>query len=324
MRPGPSTAGELGRHVLWRRVCHTRRGPRAPSVHSGPTSPPPLTQALPRVTARAKHAGPSRERVTPEDERHRMVGRQLAGSHRVRLAMPSRAGPAVDCHPVLDRPRRQASPGRRPPHRVVWRPAEAVSETRAATAVAASLVRRGPAAGTGVVFAAPTGADPCACHLPSGSLEQRRHVASPGPLRSQPGGGSGHGVLPLQLGQEKLGDDIGVELVGEAAPAVLPDEVRGEPVGPGQERMRRNRYRLDVQPRPLSLRRAVACAAPRPGSLTLPFPVCRMRRPPPSPVVGRGRPTHRPPVPRAAWPGPSSRRKCGSRRGHCSVHLASR
>ena len=42
-----------------------------------------------------------------------------------------------------------------------------------------------------------------------------------------------------------------------------------------------------------------------------------MRRPPLTPVVGRGRPTHRSPSTRAAWRGPSSRHRCGSRRGCC-------
>ena len=74
-------------------------------------SPPPLAQPLARVAARAEHAGPGRQRLATEDERHRMVGRELAGSHRVRLAMPARAGPAVDRDVGLDRPLRQPSPG---------------------------------------------------------------------------------------------------------------------------------------------------------------------------------------------------------------------
>ena len=133
----------------------------APCPSPGPQrgSPPPLTQPLPRVAARAEDARPRRQRLATEDERHRMVGRELAGSDRVRLAMPARTGPAVACDVGLHRPLRQSSPGAGPPYRVVGRAPEAVGEARPPAAVAASLVRRGPAAGAGVVLAAPTGAD---------------------------------------------------------------------------------------------------------------------------------------------------------------------
>ena len=69
-------------------------------------SPPPLTQPLARVAARAEHAGPSGQRLATEDERHRMVGRELAGSDRMGLVMPARAAPAVDRDVGLDRPLR--------------------------------------------------------------------------------------------------------------------------------------------------------------------------------------------------------------------------
>ena len=127
---------------------------------STPFSPPPLTQPLARVAARAEHAGPSRQWLAAEDERHRMVGRELAGSDGVRLAMPAGADPAVDRDMGLDRPLRQSSPGRGPPDRVVWCAPEAIGEARTAAAIAAPLVRRRPAAGPGVSLAAPTGADP--------------------------------------------------------------------------------------------------------------------------------------------------------------------
>ena len=53
-----------------------------------PTSPPPLTQPLPGVAAPAEDAGACRQRLTTEDERHRMVGRHLARSDRVCWAVP--------------------------------------------------------------------------------------------------------------------------------------------------------------------------------------------------------------------------------------------
>lgn len=51
-----------------------------------------------------------------------------APSHRMRIAVPARAGPAVGRDMGLDRPLRQVTPGRRPPDRMVGRPAEAVGE----------------------------------------------------------------------------------------------------------------------------------------------------------------------------------------------------
>ena len=97
--------------------------------------PPPLAQPLARVAARAEHTGPRRERLTTELERHRMVGRKLARSHRVRLAVPARTGPTVGRDVRLDRPLRQPSPRRCPPHRVVGCATEAVGEARATAAV---------------------------------------------------------------------------------------------------------------------------------------------------------------------------------------------
>ena len=44
--------------------------------------------------------GRAGQRLATEDERLGMVGRELAGSHRMRWAMPARAGPAVACHRV--------------------------------------------------------------------------------------------------------------------------------------------------------------------------------------------------------------------------------
>jgi hypothetical protein len=88
-----------------------------------------------------------------------MVRRELAGSDRMRLAMPAGTDPTMAGDVGLDGPLREASPRRRPSDRVVGRAPEAVGEARAAAAVAAPLVRRGPAAGAGVALAAPTSAD---------------------------------------------------------------------------------------------------------------------------------------------------------------------
>jgi hypothetical protein len=80
-------------------------------VRRRPGSPRPLTQPLPGAAARTENAGPRGQRLTTEDERHRMVRRELSGSYRVRLSMPARAVPAVDRDPRLDRPLRQPPPG---------------------------------------------------------------------------------------------------------------------------------------------------------------------------------------------------------------------
>ena len=110
--------------------------------------------------ARAEHTGPRRQRLTAQHQRHRVVGRELAGSYGMWYPMPAGADPTVDGDPILDRLLRQPSPGRRPPHWMIGCAPEAVGEARAAAAVATSLVRRRPAAGAGVLLAAPTGADP--------------------------------------------------------------------------------------------------------------------------------------------------------------------
>ena len=65
-----------------------------------------LTQPLARVAARAEDAGSRGKRLATEDERHRMVGREVAGADRVRLAMPAVTAPTVARHPGLDRPLR--------------------------------------------------------------------------------------------------------------------------------------------------------------------------------------------------------------------------
>ena len=116
--------------------------PIGPAPHP---SPPSLAQALPRVAARTEHAGPCRQRLPTEDERHRMVGRELAGSDRVRLAMPARAVPAVTGDVGLDRPLRQPSPGAGPPDRVVGGAPEAVGEASRSQTLRESLDgTRGP------------------------------------------------------------------------------------------------------------------------------------------------------------------------------------
>ena len=166
--------------VMWRRPRHTPEG-AAVTEQSAPatpsSSPPPLTQPLARVATRAEDARPSRQRLATEDERHRVVGRELAGSDRVPLAMPAGADPAVDRDVRLHRPLRQSSPGRCPPHRMVWRLAEAVGEAHTTAAVAAPLVRRRPAAGSGVGFAVPTGTDAGSSHPRPSSLDD--HGRSP-------------------------------------------------------------------------------------------------------------------------------------------------
>jgi hypothetical protein len=57
---------------------------------SGPLLSAALAQALSRVAARAQDAGLSRQRLATQHERLRMVGRELAGSDNVWLAMPAR------------------------------------------------------------------------------------------------------------------------------------------------------------------------------------------------------------------------------------------
>ncbi len=163
------------KHVLALSHSKEQRTPIPIPVSDGSSSrsSPPLAQPLPRVAARAEHTGPRRQWLAPEDERHRMVGRESAGSHRMRLAMPAGTGPAVDRDVRLDRPLRQPSPRRRPPDGMIGRAPEAVGEARPTAAVAATLVRRGPAAGAGVVLAAPTGADTGASHPRPSGLDYR-------------------------------------------------------------------------------------------------------------------------------------------------------
>ena len=95
---------------------------------------------------------------------------------------------------------------------------------------------------------------------------------------------------------------------------------RGELRGPAprKQRVERDLDRLGDDPRQTCLRRAVNGPAPRSGPFALSLLVFGMRRPPTTPVVGRDRPTHRSPSPRAAWSGPSSRRRRGPRPGRCS------
>jgi hypothetical protein len=105
---------------------------------------------------------------------------------RVWFAMPARAHPAMECDVRLDGPLRQAAPGPRPTDGMVACPPEAVREARTAAAVAAPLVRRGPAAGLGVVLAAPTGADAGASHPPqAASSSGARWCRQDRSLRSQ-------------------------------------------------------------------------------------------------------------------------------------------
>ena len=88
-----------------------------------------------------------------------MVGRELAGSHRVRFPMPAWTAPAVTCDMRLDGPLRQPPLGAGASDRVVERAPEAVREAPTAAAVATPLVGRGPAAGADMVLAATAGAD---------------------------------------------------------------------------------------------------------------------------------------------------------------------
>ena len=52
-----------------------------------------------------------RQRLATEDERDRMVGRELARSDRVCIAMPARTEQAVDRDVGFDRPFREPPPG---------------------------------------------------------------------------------------------------------------------------------------------------------------------------------------------------------------------
>jgi hypothetical protein len=162
LSPGPTPAFDsLRPHTMPARGANACGLSAAGSVPiSSPGSSPSLAQALARIAARAEDARMRRKRLATEDQRHRMVGREPPGSDWVRLAMPARTAPAVVCDPVLDRPLREPSPGGRASHRMVRGAAEAVGEARTATPDAAPLVRRGPAAGAGVLLAAPTRADP--------------------------------------------------------------------------------------------------------------------------------------------------------------------
>jgi hypothetical protein len=67
-------------------------------------SPPPLTQALPGVAARAEDARLRRQRLAAQDERLGVVGRELTGAHGVGLVVPARTDPAVDGDVGLDGP----------------------------------------------------------------------------------------------------------------------------------------------------------------------------------------------------------------------------
>ena len=140
-----------------------------------PLQRPPLAEALAGVAAPAEDAGPRRQRLATEDERLGVVGRELAGSHRVRWAMPARTCPAMDRDPSLDRPLRQLAPCRGPAHRMVGCPPEAVGEART---TAAALVRRRPATGACVGLAASTGADAGARHPPPSGLDDHGRAAA--------------------------------------------------------------------------------------------------------------------------------------------------
>ena len=158
----------------------------APGGYPGPV--PTLTAAADSApcarcsSRRARRA--VRAAARHEDERHRMVGRELAGPDRVWLAMPAGTVPAVDRDVGLDRPLRQPSPGDRPPHRMVGRAPEAVGEARTTAAVAAALVRRRPAAGAVVEPRSP---------------DRRRRGSVPSTIRQPRAAARGGGARSVRL-----------------------------------------------------------------------------------------------------------------------------
>ena len=103
-RRGPFTVRE---HVPRVGVAYAVLTGSSNASGAAPASAPPLAQPLPRVAARAEDAGLSRQRLATEDERLGMVGREVAGSHRVRLRD---ASPGRSSREARPRPRPSASP----------------------------------------------------------------------------------------------------------------------------------------------------------------------------------------------------------------------